>query len=123
MKLQTSIPPRRDGTVRVLGLDRQTYVFVAGEDGELTGEVTDEATVAFLLESQNFWPADPEDAERALDLVKKPAAEGEEGGDGDDDDGDDDGEDDEDAPPALPIEANTPPAPARKTAARKTAAK
>lgn len=116
MKLQTSIPPRRDGTVRVLGPDRQTYVFVAGEDGELTGEVTDEATVAFLLESQNFWPADPEDAERALDLVKKPVDDG----DGDDDD---DGEDDEDAPPALPIEANTPPAPARKTAARKTAAK
>lgn len=115
MKLQTSIPPRRDGTVRVLGLDRQTYVFVAGEDGELTGEVTDEATVAFLLESQNFWPADPEDAERALDLVKKPATEGEEGGDGDDDD---DGEDDEDAPPALPIEAETPPSPKRPRKAK-----
>ena len=115
MKLQTSIPPRRDGTVRVLGLDRQTYVFVAGEDGELTGEVTDEATVAFLLESQNFWPADPEDAERALDLVKKPATEGgEQGGDDDKDDEDDeDGEDGEGAPPALPVEANTPPAPKR----------
>ena len=112
MKLQTSIPPRRDGTVRVLGLDRQTYVFVAGEDGELTGEVTDEATVAFLLESQNFWPADPEDAERALDLVK--ATEPDEGGE-DDAEGDD-----EDIPAdALPVEANTPPAPARKNAARK----
>lgn len=107
MKLQTSIPPRRDGTVKVLGKDRQTYVFVAGEDGELTGEVTDDATVAFLLESQNFWPADPEDAERALNLVKKPSTEGEDGEDGDD------GEDDEGAPPALPIEAETPPSPKR----------
>ena len=123
MKLQTSIAPRRDGTVRVLGQDRQTYVFVAGEDGELTCDVTDEATIAYLLLRQDFWPADPDDAESALDLVKKTTQP--EGGEqaGDDDEDDEDDEDEEAVPNALPVEANTPPAPARKTAARKTAAK
>ena len=111
MKLQTSIPPRRDGTVRVLGLDRQTYVFVAGEDGELTGEVTDEATVAFLLESQNFWPANPDDAERALVLVKAAAPEVEP------DDADDD-LDEEPVADALPVEAETPPSAKRARKAK-----
>lgn len=105
MKLQTSIAPRRDGKVLVLGQDRQTYVFVAGEDGELTCDVTDEATVAMLLATQKFWPADPEDAERALSLVKKPQAD--EQGDADEDD--DDADDDEAVANALPVEANTPP--------------
>lgn len=114
MKLQTSIAPRRDGTVRVSGLYRQTYVFAPGPDGELTCDVTDEATVAALLATQNFWPADPEDADHALDLVKKTTQpEGGEPG------GDDDLEDDEEAvADALPVEANTPPAPKRAKKAK-----
>lgn len=110
MKLQTSIAPRRDGTVRVSGLDRQTYVFAPGPDGELTCDVTDVSTVAALLATQNFWPADPEDADRALDLVKKTTQP--EGGDDDEDD------DEEDVADALPVEANTPPAPKRAKKAK-----
>lgn len=106
MKLQTSIPPRRDGTVRVTGKDGRPHVFMLDDEGELTCDVADEATVAFLLESQHFWPADPEDAERAMALVKKPQAE--ESGEADDEEGVADG--DEEMPAnALPVEANTPP--------------
>ena len=102
MKLQTSIKPRRDGTVTVLGQDRQTYVFAAGPDGELTADVADEATVAHLLATGNFWPADEADQEQALLLVKRAqqADEAEE----DEDEADDN---------ALPVEAETPPAPRR----------
>jgi hypothetical protein len=112
MKLQTSIKPRRDGTVRAQGLDGVTYVFTPGEDGELTADVTDEATVAFLLRTQNFWPADPEDAERAMDLVKSNESDGEDGEDESED------EDDEPSVDALPVEANTPPAPKRARKAK-----
>ncbi len=114
MNLQTSIAPRRDGTVRVSGLGRHIYVFAPGPDGELTCDVTDEATVAWLLATKNFWPADPEDADHALDLVKKTsqAHGGEPGGDDDVD------EDEEEAADAWPEEANTPPAPKRAKKAK-----
>lgn len=97
MKLQTNIPPRRDGTVTALGQDRQTYVFAADDEGVLSADVADEATVAALLATGHFWPADADDAEQALALVKQAQ-------------GDDEDEDDEDEPEGgLPVEANTPP--------------
>lgn len=97
MKLQTNIPPRRDGTVTVLGQDRQTYVFAADDEGLLSADVADEATVAALLATGNFWPADESDAEQALALVKQAQ-------------GDDEPDEDDDEPEdALPVEANTPP--------------
>lgn len=104
MKLQTSIKPRRDGTVTVLGQDRQTYVFAAGPDGELTADVADEATVAHLLATGNFWPADEADQEQALELVKQAQKADEADEDDDEDEADDN---------ALPVEAETPPAPRR----------
>lgn len=107
MKLQTSIKPRRDGTVKVTGQDRQTYVFVADSEGELSCDVTDTATVASLLAGGEFWPANPEDHDAALALTVAD----------DEDDEPDDGDDmDDDVGDinALPQEANTPPAPARK---------
>lgn len=100
MKLQTSISPRRDGVVKVTGQDSQTYVFVADSDGELSCDVTDEATLAMLLNTGNFYPADPADAERAANLVKA---------DEPDEDAGDDDEDDEQVESALPVEADTPP--------------
>ena len=97
MKLQTNIPPRRDGTVTVLGQDRQTYVFAADDEGLLSADVADEATVAALLATGHFWPADADDAQQALALVKRAQ-------------GDDEDEDDEEEPQdGLPVEANTPP--------------
>lgn len=102
MKLQTSIKPRRDGTVTVLGKDRQIHVFVADDEGLLSADVADEATVAALLATGNFWPADESDAEQALALVKQAQA---------------DDEDEDEPEDALPVEANT--APKRRGRPRK----
>lgn len=113
MKLQTSIAPRRDGKVIVQGQDRQTYEFVAGPDGELSCDIEDEATIVKLLATDKFYPADPEDADKALQLVHQQAGDD---GDGDEDKGTptgDDLNDDTELEDAgnggLPIEANTPP--------------
>jgi hypothetical protein len=95
MKLNTSIAPRRDGTVKASGPSGQTYVFTLDEDGELACDVADEMDLAALLETDNFYPADPADAERAADLV---AAEDDEPAESEDED-----------MGGLPIEAETPP--------------
>ena len=126
MKLQTSIKARRDGTVKALGLDGKTYVFTPDAAGDMSCDVTDERTAALLLSTGNFWPEDQADLESALALVQTPGGESTEP-DPEDDEDDLDGED----PPAdaLPVEAETPPAPlsakaakAAKAAAAKAAA-
>lgn len=66
MKLMTSIPPRRDGTVTVTAKDGTRCVFSPGPDGSLVGDVEDEATVAQLLNGGLFFPADPDDYDKAL---------------------------------------------------------
>lgn len=104
MKLQTNIPPRLDGTVTALGLDRQTYVFTADDEGLLSADVGDEPTIAALLATGHFWPADADDAQQALALAKQAQ-------------GDDDDEDEDDDEDALPVEANT--APKRRDRPRK----
>lgn len=83
MKLLTSIPPRRDGTVIVTAKDGTRCVFEPGEGGELVGEVADELTVAELLNGGMFFPADPADYDKALALSNAHMP-------GGDDDGDDD---------------------------------
>ena len=109
MKLQTTIKPRRNGTVNVMGLDGKTYTFAADDAGELVCDIDHDPTVAHLLKLRDFEPADLGDFTAAEAMLKGAAA-----GDGDDD-ADDDGP--EDAPGALdeapagglPVEANTPP--------------
>lgn len=119
MKLQTSISPRRDGTLSVTGLDGQKYAFTKGEDGELVGDVADEPTVAHLLSGGMFFPADPADFDVALGLTKvdddgddendqgPTGGQGQSTGNDDDDDDDDEGSGEQSN--ALPLEANTPP--------------
>ena len=112
MKLQTSIIPRRDGTVRVLGDDGETYVFTADEGGVLTAEIPHEPTVARLLLLGTFMPFDEADFEHAGELAAQ--------AEGTDEDADqDDDDDDEVGLNALPVEANTPPAPKPKRAGKK----
>lgn len=125
MKLQTSIPPRRDGTVRHTAKDGKTYVFSPGPDGDLVCDVDDPAVIAFLLKGDLFYPANPEDYDKALLIAGKPAVlevdgEGDgattgapttSGQPGDGDEGEADPEDDEPTNEnAMPIEGNTPPA-------------
>lgn len=101
MKLETIIKPRRDGTV-LARFGEVLYTFVAGEDGTLACDVTDDAHVAHLLNTGNFYPADPESFEEAAALVADPADEGE-------DEADDEGDEN-----AAPVEAGTPPVARRK---------
>jgi len=68
MKLQTSVPPRRDGTLTVTAKDGRRYAFSVGEDGLMVGDVLDDATVAQLLDSGLYWPANDTDFDEALRL-------------------------------------------------------
>lgn len=105
MKLQTSIPPRRDGTVRVPADNGETFVFTPDESGELTADVTCEPTIKRLLAGGLFFPADPADFDAALKLAQPPPPAAE--------DPPADSDDDPIKPIALPVEANTPPVPLR----------
>lgn len=101
MNLHTSIPPRRDGTVTLTGLDGKPYVFVRNADGDLACDVAHAPTVAHLLDGGLFYPASDADYAQALRLTA--SASEDEGGDaGPDGEGD-----------GMPVEANTPPKPAR----------
>lgn len=107
MKLQTSIKPRSNGTVKLQGQDGKAYLFEPNEDGDLVCDVTDEATVQHLLLTQpdTFWPFDDADYSAAEQLLQKAAEDGDDG-----DDGDGDGDDGEQSNPnGLPVESNTPP--------------
>ncbi len=107
MKLQTSIPARRDGTLNVQGLDGKAYAFVTDADGVLTGDVDDEATAAHLLNTGNFYPENPEDFDAALRLAGDDQGKGDEGDEGDE--SGDAGDDDIEQPAGgLPVEANSP---------------
>lgn len=115
MKLQTSIKPRRDGTVKLAGLNGKTYEFKPDEQGDMVCEVDDDATVVHVLQAQGdyFWPADEEGMTKAEALIDAAT------GDDHDDDIEDDGEDNSNSS-GLPVEANTPPLVAPGKAARKT---
>lgn len=72
MKLTTSIPPRKDGTVRVTVLGNDAYVFQAGASGELECEVLNKSAIVALLQTGNFYPADEADFEAAMDVMGIP---------------------------------------------------
>jgi hypothetical protein len=114
MKLLTSIPLRRDGTVRAAGPDGQPWVFrVAEGEAEPSCDVDDPDSVAALLATEQFYPANPDDygaARSMLGQADAADADAEGNGDADDDAGD---ADDPQGAAALPVEANTPPSPAR----------
>ena len=110
MKLETSIPPRRDGTVLVRFGNDILYTFAADADGALTCEVGDDAHVAVLLNTGNYYPADPESYKAAAALTAGDADE-------EDDDAGDADEEDDDAGDGMPVESNTPTKAGRKTTA------
>lgn len=109
MKLETSTPLRRDGTVIVTGLNGQKYVFKPDADtGLVVCDVDHDATVAHLLKFGDYFPADESDHEKAEKLISNVKFAG--GPDEDPEDEDGNFDDDEVNPDALPVEAGTPPA-------------
>ena len=99
MKIETTIKPRRNGTVSVV-IDGVTYLFAEDEQGRLGADVDNEKHLSYLLGLGDFLPADEEDFEVAQGLIDPDDEEGE-------DDPDDSGEEDFEAAP--PLEENTPP--------------
>lgn len=103
MKLITSIQPRRDGTVIARGNDGAVWEFKPEASGDLTCEVSDEVTVAILLSTGSFYPANDGDMDAALRMAMQVQEDGGDCGDDEDDHGD-----------GLPVESNTPLQPARR---------
>jgi hypothetical protein len=104
MLLTTKIVSRKDGTVKVAGIDGHLYVFTANAAGMLVCDV-DEAALPDLLRSGNFWPVNWDEEQSALLLA---ATQGEGEGDTEGEGEFSDGELLE-TPNGLPVEANTPP--------------
>jgi hypothetical protein len=105
MLLITSLQPRRDGTVvAVANNGKARFTFKARpEDGQLVCEVDDDETVAALLKTENFYPANDADFETALALAGTVGGGDDDGGDGVGDDLED-GADDEGDPNGAPVE-------------------
>ena len=94
MRLTSSIPPRRDGTLTARNDAGEAFVFTL-QDGILVCDVTDEALVARLLVRGDFMPVD------ALPAGSPPI---------ETDDADEvEADDAEESAAALPIEALTSP--------------
>lgn len=120
MLLITSIPPRRDGNV-VAGsaCGRRNFVFAPDAEGQLACDVDDDATVALLLRTENFFPANEGDFGRALEIAKPEGEDDGEGADKDAEDDADDGADDEGSADGAPLEAGTQPVIATPAAVRR----
>lgn len=109
MKLLTTIPARRDGTLSVTGADGAVYDGIKNAFGDIEFDIPCELTVASLLAGGKFYPADEDDFDAAETLLA-----------GGEDDGEDNDVDSGAASEALPIEANTPPSTAKpKNASKK----
>lgn len=90
MKLKTDIKLRRDGTVKATVPSGAKYEFRPDESGAVVCDVSDDADIAYLLDTGYFYPADEVDIDAGLAAV----AESE---------GDEDGDEGGDLPP--PVEA------------------
>lgn len=105
MRLETTIPPRTDGTV-IARFGEDVYRFTSDNNGTLACEVGNPEHVTFLLNTGNFYPASEADYAAATALLKQDEDMEEPADVYDDDDDDVD-------PNAAPIESETPPAPRR----------
>lgn len=106
MKLETEIKPNGKGIVLVeFGKDKYTFK-AEQEGGALVCTVDKDDHVDHLLNLGTFFPADEADFARAARRVKRDEEQ-------DEDKDDDEGEESMDA---MPLEANTPPKPARARA-------
>lgn len=115
MQLITTIPPRRDGVVFATSPDgRKKFAFKPDDAGQLACDVDDEATVAHLLGSENFYPLHDVDFAAALALTNPGSAGvasadgGAAGSDADEAEEADEAAD-EGSPDGAPLEAGTQP--------------
>jgi hypothetical protein len=74
MKLETVIPPRKDGTVNADFGDVR-YTFRADASGVLSCEVNDDAHIAALISTGNFYPASRADFDAAAKIIDEEPSE------------------------------------------------
>ena len=108
MIFQTTILPRRDGTVKFKGPNGKEFVFAENEYGDLVCDVEDEASKKTMLKNPHFIPYNDEDIEAIGELLVSGQGPASNQG-GDLLDGDDDDVLEEGYIEAPPLEANTPP--------------
>ncbi len=75
MKIETTIKPRRSGTVELKGASGRAYTFRADEFGRLVCDIDDEGDIAAALNLGDFLPADESDFEAAAALTAAQGAE------------------------------------------------
>ena len=100
MKIETTISPRRDGTVTFEHAGKRV-VLMPDASGRLVADVEDDDVIAHMLSYDHFLPADEADFAVAERLTVQKVV--------DEEENDDDEEDDEEFPSAPPVEAATPP--------------
>lgn len=111
MKIETVIPLRKDGTVKVTTPTGAAYLFAVDEQGRVVSEVSDEGDIGWILTLGEFFPAEDSDFDEALEITAPPPIEGDEGEAPPDDDAGDEN--------AAPVEVPTPPKPTNKGGKKK----
>lgn len=109
MKLVCTVQANEEGHVTA-ELGKAKYIF-ENENGELVAEVDNEAHVAHLLSTGNFYPYDEVDYQQASNILSQESDDDE----FDSANGFDEPLNDPIDPNAMPLEAETPLKPARKS--------
>lgn len=73
MKIETTIPLRKDGTVRMTCPSGAKHVFKDNGEGVGLLELDAEADIAYILSFPEFYPSEDEDIEQASALMAKVA--------------------------------------------------
>lgn len=69
MQIETAIMLRKDGTVKVTSPTGVDYIFKPNDGGQVVCDVADEGDIAWLLRSDDFFPANEEDYDTAYAIT------------------------------------------------------
>lgn len=69
MQIETAIMLRKDGTVKVTSPTGVDYIFKPNDGGQVVCDVADEGDIAWLLRTDDFFPANEEDYDTAYAIT------------------------------------------------------
>ena len=69
MKIETVIPLRKDGTVKVTAPGGASYLFALDDQGRVVHDVEDQADIAWMLSLGDFFPAEEGDFDAAIAMT------------------------------------------------------
>lgn len=79
MKIETVIPLRKDGTVKVTAPSGTAYLFSSDDAGRVVADIADQNDAGWFLSLGDFFPADDSDFDAALELTNAAPVEDDEG--------------------------------------------